>query len=205
MSSAAPRYDETISLPRAVRFPIELIAPAGFDEARPETWPDVNGRLEWFEGRLLYMPPCGDQQQDTVTDVVITLGGWVRSVSGFVLGTNEAGMRLNGATRGADVAVWRKSDVGAYSGGLRRHPPVLAVEVTGPDEDEALLLEKAAWYIAAGVPNVWIVVTDHRRVIVVTASDRRSYGLGERLPLAAELPGLTPATDDLFVQLIAST
>jgi hypothetical protein len=36
----------------------------------------------------------------------------------FVVGTNEAGMKLGGAVRGADAAVWRKADVGSASGEL---------------------------------------------------------------------------------------
>ena len=102
-------YQETIDLPRAVRFPVELLPPDGFDAERPETWPKLAGRLELFEGRLLYMPPCGGLQQETVADVVLALGAWIRSGHPeFVLGTNEAGMRLLGATRAADAAIWRR-------------------------------------------------------------------------------------------------
>ena len=137
--SVARRWDEPISLPGAIRFPVEMIPPAGFDPERMATWPDVAGRLEFVDGRLWYMPPCGDEPQDTVADVVITLGGWVRKHPEFVLGNHEAGMRLGGATRGADAAIWRRSDVGARTGGLRRHPPVLAVEVAGVDDRETYL------------------------------------------------------------------
>jgi hypothetical protein len=56
-------YDETITLPRAVRFPVELRPPPGFDPERIETWPHVVGRLELVDGRLLYMLPCSDVQQ----------------------------------------------------------------------------------------------------------------------------------------------
>ena len=129
MMTAVPIYDDVITLPRAIRFPIEMIPPAGFDPGRLDTWPSVTGRLEHVNGRLLFMPPCGDLQQDTTTDVVITLGAWVRNHPEFVLGTNEAGMRLGGATRAADAAIWRRSDLGPYEGGLRRTPPVFAVEV----------------------------------------------------------------------------
>jgi len=72
----AERYEETIPVPRAIRFPVELIPPEGFDPERLETWPQVEGRLEYVNGRLLYMPPCGALQQDTVTDVVATLAAW---------------------------------------------------------------------------------------------------------------------------------
>jgi Uma2 family endonuclease len=122
-------YEETITLPRAVRFPVELRLPARFDPEQLETWPVLAGRLEYVEGRLLFAPPCGDTQQDTVTDVVVTLGTWVRAHPEFVLGTNEAGMHLGGATRAADAAIWRVADLGAYHGGIRRVPPVLTVEV----------------------------------------------------------------------------
>jgi len=55
--------------PETVRYPVELVPSGGFDPARVETWPRIDGRLEWVEGRLLYMPPCGERQALTVTDV----------------------------------------------------------------------------------------------------------------------------------------
>lgn len=197
----APRYDETITLPRAVRFPVELIPPEGFDQERLETWPSLAGRLEVVEGRLLYMPPCGDEQQDTVTDVVITLGSWVRAHRDFVLGSNEAGMRLGGSTRAADAAIWRRLEAGPRTGGLRRHPPVLAVEVAGAEEPEQALREKADWYLANGVSIVWLVLPRSREVVVITGGGERRYGLGETLESQPALPDLTPAADELFVQL----
>ena len=70
----AALYQDFVTIPRAARFPIEMNPPEGFDPDRLETWPRVDGRLEYVDGRLLFMPPCGDLQQDTVADVVITLG-----------------------------------------------------------------------------------------------------------------------------------
>ena len=76
MARPAPSEFETesIPVPGSVRFPVELTPPEGFDPARLETWPRVEGRLEWVEGRLLYMPPCGGLQYFTVGDLVLTLG-----------------------------------------------------------------------------------------------------------------------------------
>jgi hypothetical protein len=48
-------YEETIQLPGAVRLPVELEPPEGFAPADPDTWPKVAGRLEYVEGKLLYM------------------------------------------------------------------------------------------------------------------------------------------------------
>src|SRR5215470_6227888 len=95
--------EETIDVPRTVRFPVELTPPEDFDPERLETWPRVEGRLEWVEGRLLYMPPCGERQQLAVTDLVAALAIWVRSHAEFTVGTNEAGIRLGDATRAADA------------------------------------------------------------------------------------------------------
>jgi len=195
-------YEETITLPRALRFPVEFHPPAGFDAERLETWPVLAGRLEYVDGRLLFMPPCGDTQPDTVTDVVVTLGTWVRAHPEFVLGTNEAGMHLGGATRAADAALWRVADLGAYHGGLRRVPPVLAVEVAGADGDaESNLLDKARWYLERGVAVVWLVLPDPREVIVVSPSERVRLGRGEQLPPHPALPGLAPPVAELFTQI----
>jgi len=199
--NTAERYDEVVTLPRAVRFPVELIPPERFDAERVDTWPTVTGRLEYIDGRLLYMPPCGDVQQFTVTDIVITLGAWVRSHQEFRLGTNEAGMRLRGATRAADAAVWRRADLGEPRGGLPRVPPVLAVEVAGEDETEATLREKAEWYRSAGVEIVWLVIPESRDVVVIDQRGERRCKPGETLPPQPSLPDLVVRVDDLFVQL----
>src|SRR5262245_17624322 len=101
MARPAPHMleEETVRVPASVRFPVELVPPVAFDPARLETWPAVDGRLEWVEGRLRYMPPCGAKQQYTVTDLVTVLGNWVQCRPDFLVGTNEAGMHLGGDTR----------------------------------------------------------------------------------------------------------
>jgi len=201
--SVAAKYQDTVMLPGAVRFPVELVPPEGFDPGRLETWPIVAGRLEYVDERLLYMPPCGDIQQEVITDVVIALGLWLRSQQGkgFVLGSNEAGMRLGGSTRAADAAIWRRADIGRRTGGLRRQPPVLAVEVGGQDDTEAMLREKAHWYIDAGVSLVWLVVPDQKVTLVIEGGRETRCGFGDRLPEHPRLPGLSPKVADFFVQV----
>ena len=198
----APRaYEEVLQIPGAARFPIELEPPEGFDPERLETWPRVEGRLEHVEGRLLFMPPCGDVQQDTVTDLIIVLGSWVRSHKDFVLGTNEAGMRLRGATRAADAAIWRKADARHRTGGLRLAPPLLVAEVAGRYEPEPSLRDKAAWYLGAGVQVVWLVLPQTREVVVLTEQGESRLAAGERLTEHPALPDLRPSVEELFVQI----
>ena len=182
------------------RFPVELRT-HGFDPEQPSTWPDVPGRLEYFGGRLLYMPPCADTQQDVAMDVAFVLRSWSEQHAEFVVGGNEAGMKLGNDIRAADVAVWRASDVHPRRGRVRTGPPVLAVEVSGEDEDEATLRIKARWYIDHGVSVVWLVFPDSREVLVLTESTETRHGLGDRLPEHEDLLGLAPAVDRFFVQL----
>lgn len=92
----------------AVRFPIPLPVPAGFDPERLETWPHVEGDLEFVDERLLYMPPTGDTQQDTCTDVARVLGNWRQGHREFVVGTNAAGVRLGNAR--TEEALREKAD-----------------------------------------------------------------------------------------------
>ncbi len=128
MAATNPYADITVVPRIAIKLPLPLPIPDGFEPERPETWPVVEGRLEYVEGRLEYMPPCGEIPQRVVTDVVYQLRRWTETNAGYVVGTNEAGMILGGEVRGADAAIWRSAPPGP---GYARTPPILAVEVSG--------------------------------------------------------------------------
>ena len=193
--------DDVVVLRRSsVRFPVEL-RPAGFEPDDLASWPAAEGRLEWVQGRLLYMPPCADVQQEVAADVVHVLRSWSAAHPGFVVGGNEAGMQLGDDIRAADAAVWRRADVGRPAGRLRRVPPVLAVEIAGEDEDEQALRHKARWYLSHVVAVVWIVLPETRELLVVQAGGESRHARGQRLPEAASLPDLAPEVDAFFLQL----
>jgi Uma2 family endonuclease len=197
--------DERLAFPRAILpLPLELVPPPGFDPDRLETWPRIDGRLEWVGGRLLYMPPCGGRQQFTVADVVGCLVLWGREHPDLGIGTNEAGMKLAGDVRGADAAVWRRADLSAFDDRVLHVPPLLAVEVSGRDDTEAMLRDKARWYLDVGVSHVWIVLVEKREVVVLTGAGETRHAVGDTLPPHPDLPGLAPAVADLFRQLLAA-
>lgn len=200
MSTADP-YEPTVVPRAALRFPCRLPVPVGFDPDDVSTWPSVDGRLEFYDGALWFMPPSGEEQQDTVSDVVTELTLWRRQHPEFNVGTNEAGMKLGGEVRAADVAVWRRSDLGGRGRGLRRAAPVLAVEVAGVDDELTSLREKAAWYLGRGVEVVWLVLPETRSVVVITPSGESEHGRGEALPSIASLPGLSPSVASFFGQI----
>jgi Uma2 family endonuclease len=185
----------------AIRFPVELRPPSGMRVEDPATWPSVEGRVEYVGGRLLYMPPCGDLQQDTVADLAYVLRGWSEAHRGFVVGTNEAGMKLGGEVRGADAAVWLEADATPREGRFRRVAPVLAVEVAGDDEEEPYLRDKARWYLDHGVRVVWLAFPTSREVVVVDAHGEVRLGSGAVLPSSPHLPGLEPEVSAIFAQV----
>jgi Uma2 family endonuclease len=183
-----------------VRFPVELRV-EGSDPSQPSTWPSLEGRLEYVGGRLLYMPPCADYQQDVAVDVAYVLRSWSEPRPEFIVGGNEAGMKLGQDLRAADVAVWRAADAGARRGRVRSVPPVLAVEIAGEDEEERVLRDKALWYLEHGVAVVWLVLPETREVVVIMASGERRFGRTDRVDAHEMLPGLEPEVARFFAQL----
>lgn len=147
------------------------------------------------------MPACGDDQQDTAADVATELNLWRRAHEAFVVGTNEAGMKLGDDVRAADAAVWRRADLGASTGGVRRVPPVLAVEIAGRDDAVAMLRQKATWYLGHGVEVVWLLIPRTRSVVVIAPSGEQAYERDDRLAEHPALPELSPHVVDLFRQL----
>lgn len=183
-----------------IRFPLPLKRPRGFRLAEPSSWPHVEGRLEYVNGELLFMPPCADYQQDVAAEIIRLLGNWSVKHPSFLVAGNEAGMLLEGEARGADAAVWRKADVGPHRGVFRRVPPLLAVEVAGEDEAAAELRRKAAWYLGHGVATVWLVLP-HERLVLSITSEGETRAKGRARLSAHGLAGLRPTAGSLFRQL----
>jgi Uma2 family endonuclease len=194
-------YRELTVVPRAaLRLPLVLEAPEGFEVDDPKSWPAVEGRLEYVGGRIEYMPPCGGDQQRTTADVLAVLGAWRRDHPEFIVGGNEAGMLLAGEVRAADAAAWHRADV-APGSAFPRSAPILAVEVAGRDDDMSHLSEKAQWYLSRGVTVVWLLDPAERRVCIVTNEATLELGANDRIPPHPALPDLTPSVHELFAQV----
>lgn len=134
-------------------------------------------------------------------DTAYLLRTWSERLPAFIVGGNEAGMKLGGDIRAADVAVWARrrrrrakratSLSAADSGG----------EVAGEDEDESALTEKARWYLGHGVGVVWLVLPETREVVVIRDGRTERFGRGESLSATESLPGLEPEVARFFAQI----
>jgi Uma2 family endonuclease len=198
--AAATPYPRLTLVPAdAVRWPIVFPAlPQGFVPEDGTTWPAGPGRYEFVEGRLEYMPPCGEIQQFVAVDVIGELSAWRRANPGFSVGGNEAGMILGGDVRAADAAVWPAKKAGS---GYARTAPILAVEVAGAEDTLDLLEKKAVWYFSHGVEVVWIVLPETRSVRVATKAGHVDIVGSGKIPEHPSLPGLTPDVSAFFQQL----
>jgi len=143
--------------------------------------------------QILSMPPYGSAREDTVVDVVVTLGGWVGTHPELVLGSPHA----------FAAAIWRRQDLAEYTGGLRRVPPLLTVEVAAADETESERRESAACLLDAGVGVVWLVLPEASSVVVIAPQMTRRFGVGEVLPEPPGLSGLSPPVGELLRQVLA--
>jgi hypothetical protein len=83
-------------VPLGVRFPVQLRTPLGFDAEDLATWPKVEGRLEYVKGRLLYPPPCADEQGTVTLSASTALGNWLKSHREYRGATLEIGISIGG-------------------------------------------------------------------------------------------------------------
>ena len=51
------------------------------------------------------------------------------------------------------------------------------------------------------MPIIWIVLPERREVLVVTGAAESRHRTGDRLPSDSRLPDLSPAVEDLFIQV----
>lgn len=197
-------YDYVLPVPGAARLPIELEPPEGFDPRDVLTWPDVTGRLEYVGGRLLYMPPCGNEQAATAARVSFLLEKWRGDRREILVASNESGMIFGEDVRAPDVAIWRRRDLEApLRPVFALSSPLLAVEVAGrrPEDAEAALREKSEWYLRSGTATVWIVLPATGEVIAIDREGQRRCGVGERVPGPRDLPDLSIEVSEIFAVL----
>jgi Uma2 family endonuclease len=132
--------------------------------------PEEGGKMELVDGKVVCMPPVGDDHGDRAGRIHIPLWQFV-SEHGLGAVRIESGFRLRlgpDLVRAPDVSFVRKErldpdrDRSRYFEG----PPTLAVEVVSPGDSEIEVSKKVGEYLVAGAERVWIVRPALRNVTV---------------------------------------
>ncbi len=168
--------------------------------------PDEPGTYELVDGKLVHMPPTGDEPNYVALEITVALREYVRR-------TGRGRARSDGAAYIVDLPN-RKSFSPDASYSLQFKPgsmrfvdgaPLFAVEVRsehdyGPAQDRAYA-RKRQDYFAAGTEVVWDV-DPIARTVASYHRDRPDEPLifrrGEMAHAEPALPGWRVAVDDLF-------
>jgi Uma2 family endonuclease len=168
--------------------------------------PKEGGKMELVRGKVVTMPPVGEDHGGLAFDVGAPLRAFAREHQlGRVLA--ETGFLL---ARNPDLV--RAPDV-AFIAGDRLAPdrdrsryidaaPTLAVEIVSLWDLDTEVAGKVAEYLAAGTERVWVVRPRPRTVTVHRPGvDAHAYGPGDTLTsdeAGFAVPGFSLALSDLF-------
>ena len=142
------------------------------------------GKMELHDGRVVVMPPTGDEHSEISANVFIPLQAFVRSRRtgavrfevGFTIRTNPD--RVVAPDVAYAAALDPNRDRTKYIPGS----PTLAVEVVSPTDKERDVADKVLEYLDAGSERVWVVRPTSQTVTVHRPNgDSHTYRMGDTL------------------------
>jgi len=161
------------------------------------------GPCELIDGRIVPMPPAGDEHGT----IEFSLGGELRNfVRHHKLGRitgGETGIyirRKPDRIRAADIVFLSTSRAGDRPGkGFLEVAPDLIVEIMSPTDRWQDVRQKLADYFSIGVQWVWVVEPDNRAVLVYRSlADVTVLGEADVLRGEGVLEGFEMAVRDVF-------
>jgi Uma2 family endonuclease len=167
---------------------------------RPEY---ADRQLELDEGRLVVMPPAGDQHGTLSSWISAILWEYAKRSGVGRVASNDPGLLLSrdpDTVRAPDLAYYRENvRLEEISPGPPKRLPDLVVEVLSPSDRLGMVMRKVQQYLRAGIAMVWVVDGESRNVTVYR-SGREPRVLEENEVLDGEdvLPGFTCAVSELF-------
>jgi Uma2 family endonuclease len=169
--------------------------------------PPHGGRMELWEGRVRIEMPVGRPHSRRAFWLILGLGPFVEA-NGLGELHIELGYRLR---RSPDIVFAPDVSFVDQAGLLEEAPPgfinrapVLAVEVTSPDDTEREVLAKVATYLQYGTERVW-VVRERQQTVTVHRADgtSRVYGIEDSLDsddAGFALEGFSMRVADIFAR-----
>lgn len=172
-------------------------------EAFAKTGEETDG-CELVRGELVRMPPPKGKHGAACINAGFLLKTYTKVIGhGTVLG-NDTGLiteRGPDTVRGVDLMVylnpsWAGKEIPED---YLTEPPNLAVEVRSPDQSWKQLLEKVTEYLNRGVPLVWVIDPNTRRVHVFQPDQEPQVYAGDNhLDGGTILPGFRCKVAELF-------
>jgi Uma2 family endonuclease len=101
--------------------------------------------------------------------------------------------------RRPDVSYLTPELVSNYSNApsLPQSPPLIA-EIASPTDSAEDLFAKASEYLASGCQEVWLVLPENERVLIIMSEQTLSFSNGDVVATQKVLTGFSIAVNDLF-------
>ncbi len=172
--------------------------------------PDDGNRYELNDGELIIMPPPNFDHAKLSAEMLIVLGGFVKSRDlGRVLGSDGGFLLHKDAASGRetvrvpDVSFISKARQSTQSGDkIYTGAPDLAVEVISPSETHKSIGDKLKNYFDYGVKVVWLIYPQAKTIDVYRSMDEvTTIESDSALDGGDLLPGFSLKLSDLFAVL----
>jgi Uma2 family endonuclease len=162
------------------------------------------GRCELIDGRIVRMPPTGDEHGSVEGNFYAALRAFNDDRRTGKVRVGEVGIytrRSPDRVRGADVLYisnerWSRRDPDRA---FLDVAPEIVVEILSPDDRAADVVEKVHEYLAMGVKLVWLGDPRTRVVSVWSGSSVRELHVGDTLTGEDVLPGFAVPVAELFI------
>src|SRR4051812_46224161 len=129
--------------------------------------------MELIAGEVVFVEPSGGNHSFAQIEIARALPG------GRVL--TDVFVAVGEAYLGPDVAWWSAEREPEIGPGAIATVPDLVAEVLSPRTRDNDLGAERRIYLEAGVTELWLVDTDARTVLVVTAAHERRFNLGDTI------------------------
>jgi Uma2 family endonuclease len=164
---------------------------------------DDRHRFELVGGRLRVMEPGGTPHSVSTIEAGRLLANWIRD--------RRLGMSLAGGpafitqsdpdtVRAPDFAFIRAERIpDPIPEGYPEMAPDFAVEIAGRDDRPEAVHEKAEWWLASGVGEVWVLEPRSRTATIhLPGREPRTLGASEAIEASGPLAGFACRVAELF-------
>jgi Uma2 family endonuclease len=146
--------------------------------------PEEGGKLELVDGKVVCMPPVGEQHGRRAVRLSTALHGFVDAQGLGYVGV-EIGFRLSrqpDTLVAPDVVFFAADPSRPEQASFVDASPTLAVEIMSPDDRELEVSAKVRRYLEAGTRRVWIVRPGERTITVHRpGGDSHTFKVGDTL------------------------